>query len=86
MAVTSDQLLAFIERASTVEIHLDAEGEVVMQTPLLLEGDALAKALSSVADLAAHEGGLGFARQQFEAHQMHAGGSVIPFPGGPRAN
>ena len=83
MAVTSEQLLAFIEKAVTVETMLDAEGQVVMQTEPRIEGEALANALKHVADLACHESGIGFAQRQWD-DQHGTQGTVLPF--GPRAN
>jgi hypothetical protein len=84
MAVTSDQLLAFIEKAVTVETMLDADGQVLMQTEPRLEGEALANAIKHVAELSCHEAGIGFAIQQYEDQHQGLGGRVVPF--GPRAN
>lgn len=85
MAVTSDQLLAFIERASTTELQLDANGDEIRRVEPQLVGNALSNALRVVADLAVHESGIAFAQLQFETAYPSAGGNVIPFPG-PRAN
>ena len=85
-AVTSDQLLKFIEKATTVEITLDANGEEIGRKDASLAGEPLANALRVVSELAAHESGIAFARHQFDtAHPPSLGGSVIDFPG-PRAN
>ena len=84
MAVTSDQLLVFLEKAVTVETTLDADGQIIMQTEPRIEGEALANAMRAVADLACHESGIAFAQQQYEDQQMRSGGNVVPF--GPRAN
>lgn len=84
MAVTSEQILAFIERAVTVETMLDADGQIVAQADARLDGEALASAIKVVAELACHETGLAFAQQRLEDQQTQLGGNVIPF--GPRAH
>lgn len=85
MAVTSEQLLAFIEKATTTRTDLNSEGDIILQIDPVLHGDALAKALESASQLAAHEAGLGFARQQYEERNSQLGGQLVDFPG-PRAN
>lgn len=66
MAVTSDQLLAFVTKAAETTVNLDANGEVAFTIPAVLTHDSLAAALKCVTDLAAHETGIGFAQQQWE--------------------
>lgn len=85
MAVTSEQLLAFIETAVSTHTQLNSEGDIIFQIVPVLSGDALAKALESTAQLAAHEAGVGFARQQYEERNNQLGGKLVDFPG-PRAN
>lgn len=68
MAVTSEQLLKFIEKATTVEQTFDANGQILTEVGPHLYGESLTGALKHVADLAAHETGLAFAQQQLE-HQ-----------------
>lgn len=80
MAVTSEQLFKFVDKATTVDIKLDKDGEEVFRTEAVLFGDSLATALRAVTDLAAHETGLGFAQQQWE-HQH----PTTPTYSGPRA-
>lgn len=81
MAVTSEQLLEFIERATTVAREIDASGQILSEVGPHLYGESLTGALKQVADLAAHESGLGFAQQQWE-HQHPA--ATMPTFSGPR--
>lgn len=84
MAVTSEQLLKFIEGAVETKIERDKDGNQIDYVSRSLDDEALASALRCVADLAAHESGLAFAERQYaDAHPMPQ--NVIPFPG-PRAN
>lgn len=81
MAVTSEQLLTFIEKATTVERTIDASGQILSEVGPHLYGESLTGALKHVADLAAHETGLGFARDQWEhAHPT----ATVPSFSGPR--
>lgn len=66
MAVTSDQLLAFVTKAAETTVNLDANGEVAFTIPAVLGNESLATALRCVTDLAAHETGIEFAQQQWE--------------------
>ena len=81
MAVTSDELLAFVTKAAETTVNLDANGEVAFTIPSVLGHDALASALRCVADLAAHESSIAFAQQQYEDQRPT---HVVPPFTGPR--
>ena len=65
MAVTSDQLLAFVKDMASEKTDLDQDGNIVLHRGAFLHGLPLAKAVKTLADLAMHERGLAFAENQW---------------------
>lgn len=67
--VSSEQMLAFMERASTRELKLNSDGEPFYEVMPVLDGNSLAEALKALAQVIDLEHRFEFAREHAQCQQ-----------------